>query len=184
MLLLEILAVLLVVDFASGLLHWAEDTYWTESTPVVGRWIVRPNVEHHEDGAAFVRLGYWRSNWDLLLLGGLVVALAWWLDRLTWHVWVFALVGGNANQLHKWGHTPRRDTPALVRWLQAVHVVQSPAHHAGHHGGERNTRYCVVTEILNPVLDGLGFWRALERLFASPRSAPRRTDLWGERRAA
>ena len=37
MLLLEILAVLLVVDFASGLLHWAEDTYWTESTPVVDR---------------------------------------------------------------------------------------------------------------------------------------------------
>lgn len=124
----------------------------------------RPNVLHHEDGAAFVALSYWRSNWDLLALGAVIVGVAWGLDRLTWHVWVFALLGGHANQLHKWTHMPQRERPALVRVLQDAHVLQGARHHAGHHGGAKDTRYCVVTEVLNPVLDGVGFWRGLERV--------------------
>lgn len=184
LILLALLALVLAVDFGSGLLHWAEDTFGSESTPLLGRWIVRANVQHHEDGAAFVRFSYWRSNWDLLLLGALGVVVARWFDRLTWQVWVLALVGGNSNQVHKWAHMPRRERPAPVRWLQSLHVLQTPAHHAGHHGGPRTTRYCVMTELLNPVLDGLGFWRGLERVLATPRNSPRRVDLWGERRAA
>ena len=174
---LQFVAVVLLVDFVSGLVHWLEDTFWTERTPLVGRWIVRPNVLHHEDGSAFVARSYWASNWDLLALGAIVVAVAWWLDRLTWHVWLFALLGGNANQIHKWAHQPRRDTPTPVRLLQDLRILQRPSHHAGHHGGERNTHYCVVTEVMNPVLDRLGFWRGLERLVVPAGDAPRRADL-------
>ena len=180
----ELVLVVLLADFVSGLVHWTEDTFWSERTPLLGRWIVRPNVLHHEDGAAFVRLSYLRSNWDLLAVGVVLVALAWGLDRLTWHVWVFAVIGGNANQLHKWAHRARRDVPRLVRVLQDAHVLRSPAHHAAHHGGEKNTRYCVVTELLNPVLDSLGFWRGLERLLVPARLAPRRADIVARRRAA
>jgi len=54
----EAIGVILLVDLVSGLVHWAEDTFWTEKTPVVGRWIVAPNVLHHHDGGAFTR-----NNW-------------------------------------------------------------------------------------------------------------------------
>jgi ubiquitin-conjugating enzyme E2 variant len=175
---LQVLGVVLLVDLVSGLVHWLEDTFWTERTPLVGRWLVQPNVLHHRDAAAFTRRTYRENNGDLLLVGALVVAVAWWLDRLTWHVWLFALLGGHANQFHRWAHLPRRATPALVRWLQSLHVLQGRAHHAGHHGGAMNARYCVITELLNPVLDGIGVWRGLERLLATPRNAPRRADLW------
>lgn len=177
--LLQALAVLLLVDFVSGLGHWLEDTFWTERTRFVGRWLVQPNVLHHDDPTAFTRRAYLENNGDLLKFGALLLGVAWWLDRLTWHVWLFALVGGHANQIHRWAHLPRRCTPALVRRLQSLRVLQSPAHHAGHHGGARNDRYCVVTGLVNPLLDRVGFWRGLERLLATPRNAPRRIDLWG-----
>jgi hypothetical protein len=176
---LQVLAVVLLVDFVSGLVHWLEDTFWTERTPLIGRWLVQPNVLHHVDAAAFTRRTYLENNGDLLKVGALVVAVAWSLDLLTWHVWLFALLGGHANQFHRWAHLPRRKTPALVKRLQSLGVLQSAAHHAGHHGGAMNVRYCTLTDLLNPVLDRIGFWRALERVLATPRNSPRRADLWG-----
>ena len=54
MIALEFVAVWLLVDFVSGVVHWAEDSYGTETTPVIGRWMVGPNLLHHRNGAAFV----------------------------------------------------------------------------------------------------------------------------------
>jgi len=182
--LLLCLVALLLVDFVSGLGHWAEDTFWTADTPVLGRWLVAPNLQHHEEPAAFLGYSYWRSNGDLLLVGGAVLAVAAALGMLSAPVVLFALVGGNANQIHKWAHMPRRKVPLPVRWLQSARLLQSTRHHNRHHGGDKNTHYCTVTSLLNPVLDRLGFWRGLERLVATPANAPRRADLWGTAPAA
>ncbi|MFO0584644.1 MAG: fatty acid desaturase CarF family protein [Anaeromyxobacter sp.] len=171
----RMLGALVLVDLVSGLVHWAEDTFWTEDTPVLGRWIVRPNVLHHQDGAAFVSKGWWASSWDLALAGAVIVGVAWWAGALTAPVWLFAVVGANANQLHKWTHVPASRVPGPVRWLMRARVLQDARHHGAHHRGEKNTAYCVVTPWVNPVLDRMGFWRALER--AVVRRAPRRADL-------
>jgi plasmanylethanolamine desaturase len=175
--LLQALAVLLVLDLGSGLVHWAEDTFFSESTPIVGAWLVAPNVLHHRDGGAFVDRSWWQSNWDCLLFCAAAVAAAALAGVLSWHVWLFAAVGSNANQLHKWAHAPRGRVPAPVRGLQRLGVLQSPAQHALHHVGAKNTRYCVVTTLLNPVLDAAGFWRGLEACTVPLLGAPRRTDL-------
>lgn len=177
MLIVEILAVLVLVDLVSGLVHWAEDIFWSESTPIVGRWIVQPNILHHRKGTAFVSKSWLASSWDLLLVGTLILLAAWALDRLTWHVWVFTLLGANANQFHKWNHMPPHRVPDVVRALQFVGLLQSPAHHANHHRGAKNTHYCVITPYLNPLLDRLGFWRCLERLLVPVLRVPRRTDI-------
>ena len=174
--LLQGLAVLLLLDLGSGLVHWAEDTFFTEATPLVGAWLVKPNLLHHDDGGAFVRRSWWESSWDCALFCALVVALAALAGVLSWHVWLFALVGANANQLHKWAHAPRRELPAAVRWMQRAGLLQSAAHHAAHHRGEKNSRYCVVTTVLNPLLDAAGFWRGLEACTV-PLLGSRRADL-------
>jgi len=173
----EIVGVVLFADLVSGLVHWAEDSYGAESTPVLGRWIVGPNLLHHRDGRAFVDNSWLESSWDLLAVGLLALEAAWWTGLLTWHVWLFVVLGINANQIHKWNHMPRSAVPPPVRWLRACGLLQSPRHHAGHHGGEKNTRYCVITGALNPALDALGWWRLLERLLepllGTPRSSRR-----------
>lgn len=174
---IEFLAILVLVDFVSGTVHWAEDTFWSRSTPILGRWIVQPNVLHHRKGTAFVTKGWLASSWDLLLLGILVLLAARALDSLTWHVWLFTLLGINANQIHKWNHMPRHRVPVVVRMLQFVGVLQSLAHHAHHHRGAKNTHYCVITPFLNPLLDRLGFWRFMERMLVPLFSSPRRSDL-------
>jgi len=176
--LLKLVLVLLLVDLVSGVVHWAEDTFWTTDTPVLGPVLVAPNLLHHDEPAAFVRFSYWHSNGQLLKVAVALLVVAALLGHLTWPVALFALIGGHANQIHKWAHMARRKVPAPVRWLQRAHLLQSVAHHYRHHGGERNTHYCTVTPLLNPLFDRLGVWRGLERLLATPKNSPRRTDLW------
>jgi ubiquitin-conjugating enzyme E2 variant len=163
--------------------HWAEDTFWTADTPVIGPALVVPNVLHHERPSAFLEFSYWHSNGQLLKVAAAVVAGAALFGLLTLPVVLFALIGGHANQVHKWAHQPKRKVPRPVRVLQTLGVLQSVTHHNRHHGGARNTSYCTVTPLLNPLLDRLGFWRGLERALATPTNSSRRFDLWGERKA-
>ena len=175
MLAVEIAAVVLLADFISGFVHWAEDSYGKETTAVVGPWIVAPNLLHHHDARAFVGKSWIASSWDLLAIGAVIVAGAWLAGALTWHVWLFVLLGANANQIHKWNHMHRSEVPAVARLLRACGLLQSQHHHAAHHRGEKDTRYCVITGVLNPALDALGWWRLLERLLEPLLGTPRST---------
>jgi Lipid desaturase domain len=82
----------------------------------------------------------------------------------------------NANQVHAWSHTPRYGRPCLVVLLQDFGVLQSSKQHANHHKHDKDTNYCVLTNFVNPILDGLGFWRALE-WFLMKCGAKMRPDL-------
>ena len=178
---LQLVAGLFLADFVSGLVHWAEDTFGTESTPLVGRWIVTPNVLHHRDPTAFVRKGWLASSWDLVAAAALFLVLARALGMLGPAAILFAIAGANANQIHKWCHAPST-APLLVRALWRAHIMQTPRQHAAHHRGEKNEAYCVVTPFLNPALDRIRFWRLLERCIVPLTGAPRREDLSGLRR--
>jgi hypothetical protein len=177
LLILDAVIVILIADLVSGLVHWTEDTFWTEKTPVVGNWIVRPNLLHHRDGHAFTRNSWLQSSWDLVLAGALILLVAGLLNLDSWPVWLFVVIGANANQIHKWAHMPPAAVPAWVNLLQRLHLLQSASHHAAHHRGGKDSNYCVITEVMNPVLDRIGFWRVLERILVPLWGAPRRTDI-------
>ena len=170
---LELAGVWLLADFVSGVVHWAEDSYGTPATPVIGRWVVVPNLLHHRDACAFVAKSWIASSWDLAAVGAAILAAAGLAGVLTWHVILFVLLGANANQIHKWNHMRGARVPLAIRLLQRVHLLQSPRHHAQHHRGMKNSHYCVITEALNPVLDGLGWWRMLERVLEPVLGRPR-----------
>jgi ubiquitin-conjugating enzyme E2 variant len=173
MIVVELIAVWLLVDFVSGVVHWAEDSYGRETTPVIGRWVIAPNVLHHRDASAFVRSSWFASSWDLAAAGAMIVAVAALAGVLTWHVALFALLGANANQIHKWNHMRHSSVPLAIRVLQRLHILQSSRHHSQHHRGAKNSHYCVITEVLNPLLDRMGWWRMLEKLLAPVLGLPR-----------
>lgn len=168
--LINLVLVIMLADFVTGFIHWLEDSYWTEKTPVLGKWLVKPNLEHHRDGQAFLKKSWLASSWDLMLIGLFVLYFALTLHHFTWEVCLFALITMNANQIHKWAHMTDRNPakPKVIGWLQRVYVLQSPMHHGQHHRKPNNSHYCTVTNWLNPILDAIGFWRGLEFMFGTP----------------
>jgi ubiquitin-conjugating enzyme E2 variant len=113
----------------------------------------------------------------LLLAGIVIVGSAAALHLLSWRVWLFVILSVNANQIHKWSHTSQAKVPFLVRLLQRSHLLQGPKHHGAHHRSGKDTAYCVLTEALNPFLDGIGFWQGLDRLVFITRATPRRKGV-------
>jgi ubiquitin-conjugating enzyme E2 variant len=157
----------LLADLVSGVVHWAEDTYARFKPKRKLRLInliARDNDIHHRRPRDFLKRNWRQSSWDLALIGALLLAAAHALGVLSWAVLLFVLLSVNANQMHKWAHRNPRENPALVTWLQRMHLLQSPRHHGRHHGGNKDSHYCVVTNFLNPVLEEVSFWRRLERV--------------------
>jgi ubiquitin-conjugating enzyme E2 variant len=154
----------LAADFLVGFVHWIEDAYVREDWPVVGPLVGRPNILHHHLPRHFVRNTWVQSCWDQMLLAAGIAGAAWWMHALTWPVVVFAVLVGNANQIHKWAHRSRRENGPLISLLQDLHLIQGARHHAIHHTDPKSTHYCVITEWLNPVLEHLRFWTRLECL--------------------
>ncbi len=174
---IELIVLILLLDLISGIVHWAEDTFWNESTPIIGKWLVIPNELHHRDPSAFVKNTWLQSSWDLLLVGLIVLGIAAMLGEMTWQLLVIFLVGVNANQIHKWNHSPLNDVPKIILTLQNIKLLQNRNHHLSHHSGEKNTAYCVITPFVNPIMDRLGFFRLLDQIFLKLIHSSRREDL-------
>lgn len=163
-LLAKVVATWLITDFISGLFHWLEDSYGHPHLPVIGRYVTKPDLLHHYHPRKFVT-NSWYSSSDLLLLIGLAALLiAFAMGHLSPMVFLSAALGVNANQVHKWCHRTRRENGKLIVAMQRIGLAQSPRQHNRHHLGKKDTCYCVLTGVLNPILDACRFWRALEFL--------------------
>lgn len=149
----------LIADLLGGIAHWIEDRVLVESSDWVGRMIVAPNRRHHRDPLAFLSGGWFvrnSSGWAV----SLVVGLVWLLLFGPSILWAAALAGGLVStEVHRRAHLP---ATGLVRVLQQIGIIQSAAHHAGHHRAPGDRRYCVLTDWLNPILDTAGVWADLE----------------------
>ncbi len=159
---LQFLLAVIAADFVSGFMHWIEDSYFSEKTPLIGKWIIAPNMLHHRDPRAFVKNSWLRSADVPLIIAGLVLLGAWGLGLFHWTLVVFVLFAVNAAEFHKWAHRSRTENGRLIVFLQQAGLVQTPAHHAGHHRGGRDRRYCTITNYVNPVVDSIQLWRGLE----------------------
>lgn len=172
----EIVLTVLVTDFVSGLFHWAEDAYGREEWPITGWLITQRNILHHHDPRYFTRYGWFHSSWLLMCIALIIVIGAWLCGVLTWHVWLFATLGANANQIHKWAHRSPAENGPVISFLQRIRLVQTPRHHAHHHTDPKNSHYCVITNILNPILDRIRFWEVLEAAIFALFGVRRRVD--------
>ena len=172
----QFVGTVLAADFVAGFIHWLEDAYIREDTPLVGRVVARPNIVHHHYPRYMTRHTWLQSSWDLALFAVALLLVAWKFHFLTWHIWLFAVLTANANQVHKWAHRTRKENGRLISFLQDVRILQTARHHALHHTDPKNSHYCVITNITNPILDGIRFWDGLEWLLARTLGIHRRPD--------
>jgi ubiquitin-conjugating enzyme E2 variant len=154
----------LAADFFTGFIHWLEDTFWTEETPFLGKWLIQPNELHHRRPSAFLEKNWWQSSYDAIGVGTILVLITFLLHRLNWEIWLFVLISINATQIHKFSHQAQSKIPFIIRLLQNLRIIQNSRHHVKHHRGNNNSHYCLVTPILNPILDYLCFWKGMEKI--------------------
>jgi ubiquitin-conjugating enzyme E2 variant len=151
-----LIACWIAADFMSGLCHWLEDRYFREEWPIIGRFIAKPNQLHHDQPSAFLRQGYISRNWTTILpaFGAFV------LVPNLWPIWLFV---SQANEVHAWAH---QRCSSGIRMLQETGFLQSAKHHGEHHRSPFDVKYCVMTNWLNPILDGLRVWGCFECLLS------------------
>src|SRR5580692_10210651 len=129
-------------EFVSGFVHWLEDAYIREDTPLLGRHMARANIVHHHYPRHMTRNSWWQSSWDLVCLSALLVVLAWLCGVLNWEILLFAVIAANANELHKWEHRTRAENGPTISFFQDIRVLQTARHHARHHTDPKNSHYC------------------------------------------
>ena len=157
---IEILLCWLVTDFISGLLHWFEDTWLRIGPGWVYRQITLPNLVHHTFPAKLASATYWQNNQMGIKLASLIAA-GGVLLHADWHFYLITIMSSHSNQIHTWAHSQKR--PAVIKLLQRLGLLQSPAHHAKHHK-QYDRNFCVVSDLLNPWLEYFNFWVTLEYL--------------------
>jgi ubiquitin-conjugating enzyme E2 variant len=155
-------------DFASGLVHWAADTWGRDDLPVVGRRLLVPFRIHHINPDEFLERPFVETNGDVAFLGvptiggllGVPLDTAWGAALSIFGVG-FCGVGMLTNQIHQWAHMPL--PPRSVRALQDCRLILRRADHARHHRRPYDGCYCITTGWCNGPLERLGFFRQLER---------------------
>jgi hypothetical protein len=168
----------LISDALSGIVHWAGDTVGDENTPVFGPNFVKPFRYHHVEPEEIARHDFVETNGNNCIVVAPVLVVIILIIPDTPGFWFYGAVMAAftslfvfcTNQFHKWAHT---ENPAgWIRALQRSGLILSPEHHAIHHAAPHDRHYCITVGWMNPVLDRLGFFRALETVVSriSPRA--------------
>ena len=167
----------LLADLSSGTVHWFCDTFFSETTPIIGRRLIQPFRVHHSQPQEITTCSMLEQDASsyMSLIPVLWLVRSWapagTADLLAQAALLGLAIGAmGTNVFHKWAHTS--DPPAPVRWLQRRRWILSPEAHAVHHrsydGG-----YCVTSGWMNAVLDRVRFFPRLEiavrRLLPRPR---------------
>ncbi len=173
---LKLFVIIILADFISGFVHWLEDAYARPDMRFVGG-IARENLLHHEKPRDFLKKSWWQSSYDLIAIGLVVLAISYFVFGGV-SIWLLLLMilSINSNQIHKWSHQNRSERPKIVTKLQDWKILQGVRQHAKHHTGQKNTDYCVITNLLNPVLEKINFWVGLEQAILWVTGVTRRQD--------
>lgn len=155
---------IILADIISGLLHWAEDSYGKEEWPIIGKYVIAPNILHHREPLAFTKPGYIYRNRTTIAAAGVIGLIFWSLGLINLVTITALAVGSQTNEIHKWAHMPPARLPKIVVILQKTGLLQTPRHHFGHHKLPSRKNYCIITNYVNPVLDRLGVFRGLEAM--------------------
>ncbi len=173
-------------DLASGLVHWAADTWGRDDLPIIGPRLLVPFRVHHVNPDDFLRRRFVDTNGEVACIAVpvLLALLAVPLDR-AWGsaVALFGLgfcgVGSMTNQIHQWAHMP--SPPRRVRALQRCGLLLDRRAHALHHRRPYDGHYCITTGWCNRPLEAIAFFRRLESIVVrvagiSPRDDDRRYE--------
>jgi Lipid desaturase domain len=173
MIALQLLLGWLIADLISGFLHWLEDRVLWVGMPLISKSVVEPNRLHHDKPYAFLSGSFLSRNGTTWMAIG-IVAAAWFVLFGFSYIWLGAICGGLVvSEVHALAHR-YKNYPAIFKVLQEIGLIQSSAHHSGHHRRDHDQRYCILTNWINPWLDWIGVWSAMEWILTTIGLEPNR----------
>jgi hypothetical protein len=169
----------LLADFATGLVHWFGDRFFSPTTPFLGSLLIFPFREHHTDPNAMTRHDFFELCGTSGLLVGILYIVTLMLhgaqsDFLAFFIFFFGLFAFLTNLFHRWAH---EDNPhKIIRILQKSKIILDPTLHQVHHR-TYDTYYCVTHGHMNKILEKLRVFPVLEKiLFFLPNIADQKPD--------
>lgn len=160
---IEVYSLFLLADFLSGVIHWWQDRYGNPEWKFLGKVII-PNLIHHKKPRIFLKYSYLQRNGAAIVLSVLFSLLIWALPFVGWHTaLVLFIFGSQTVEIHAMSHRTDKQRPRIFTFLQKCRIIQTPEHHWGrHHRAPYTGGYCLMTNLLNPILDRLKVWKGLE----------------------
>jgi ubiquitin-conjugating enzyme E2 variant len=181
---LGVIGASVLTDLGSGMVHWLWDTWGSQDWPIVGKTFIRPFREHHVDPKAITHHDFLETNGACAFTMLPFLAAAWWCAGHHGEASLFAsvMLGSVSvltlmtNQFHKWAHAT--NVPRSVALLQRLGLILTPDGHDLHHHAPFTAHYCITHGWLNPLLDRIRFFRALEHVITRlTGTQPRTEDL-------
>jgi hypothetical protein len=147
--------------------HWFEDTYldYCIDIPILSD-ISKDNELHHYFPRAITAYSYFENSKFSIMLSVIFIAILYFINKkilfkypaLTISFFLFATF---ANALHKHSHMRECENPYIITLIQKTGLLCSHNHHKLHHENI-DTKYCVISEYNNYILDNIYFWRVIE----------------------
>lgn len=162
--LIQIFLLWLLADFITGIVHWWQDAYGNPTWPIVGKYVVKPNLKHHKDPRGMLKDSYWQKTGASFIVGIILISVFYLAGWHSWRMVLCILMCTQGNEIHAMGHRSDKENGKLIVGLQNIGVIQTRRTHGWHHKAPYDTNFCVMTEFLNPVLNKINFFSRLEFL--------------------
>mmetsp|Transcript_14108 Transcript_14108/g.29685 ORF Transcript_14108/g.29685 Transcript_14108/m.29685 type:complete len:357 (-) Transcript_14108:1006-2076(-) len=162
-----IIASWILADFGSGVFHWSVDNYGNGKTPIMGN-IIAAFQGHHSAPWTITYRGFCNNVWKLCIPFGIPTIAAINViagpenPMITLFFAVFCAIEIMSQELHKWSHMTKSETPFWVNTLQDLGISIGRVPHAKHHIAPYDGNYCIVSGLCNEALDKSGFFRWME----------------------
>jgi hypothetical protein len=164
-LVLKILFIYLMADFATGVFHFYADNYGVMDGKFL-RNSVNLLLIHHIEPEKIASLTYWELTGGVYKFAFIIFPISL-VFGFHWEILVFLLISAQANVVHKWSHSRSEDTPSIAKFLQKFKLIQGKRQHQYHHIAGFENNYCVMSPYMNPILESVYFWKSVIRFFDS-----------------
>ena len=156
---LKIIFLLLLADFFTGVFHFMVDRYGRVDGPYMTH-SVNLLLAHHDHPRRILYQTYWELTGGVYKASFIIFPVSL-IFGFHWEILVFLLFSANGNIIHKWAPQTKANTQSFIKLLQKTRLIQSRSHHSRHHSGAFNHNFCVMTNVVNPILQWIHFWSLL-----------------------
>lgn len=162
--LLQLLLLWMAADFITGVIHWWEDTYGNPNWPILGKFVVMPNLIHHKNPIKLLEGSYWNRINTSFIAATIIGVILWFLGCHAWQMIVCLIFCAQGNEIHAMSHRPDKRNGKVIGFLQKWGLFQNRKTHRWHHQAPYETNFCIMSEFVNPILNKIDFWVKLEKI--------------------